>query len=67
MTEHPLDEKLSKAIDKLMEALDWKETRYRESCCADELIALVFENESMEITYENGEIHLRRLNEEYYT
>tara|TARA_R100000963_G_C4642425_1_gene106069 strand:+ start:1744 stop:1935 length:192 start_codon:yes stop_codon:yes gene_type:complete len=56
---HPLDEKLELAIKKLMKALDWKEDRYEHSCCADELIALVFENETMEITYEDEEIHFR--------
>ena len=46
-----------------MKALDWKEDRYEHSCCADELIELVFENKTMEITYEDEEIHFRHCEE----
>ena len=55
--EHPLDKTLSESIEKLMDALDWKEDRYKESCCADEIIALVNEGKEMLVRYDKGEIH----------
>ncbi len=54
---HPLDKTLSESIEKLMDALDWKEDRYKESCCADEIIALVNEGKEMLVRYDEGEIH----------
>jgi len=54
---HPLDEKLEEAILLLIVALNWKEHKYRESCCADEIIELVNENKEMLVRYDEGEIH----------
>lgn len=52
-----LDNKLEKAMMLLIEALDLKESRYEQSCCADEIFELVYEQEDVVIRYEDGEIH----------
>lgn len=55
--EHPLDNILDESILQLIVALNWKEHKYRESCCADEIIALVQEGKEMLVRYDEGEIH----------
>ena len=52
-----LDNKLEKAIDELINALDNKEWRYEHSCCADEIFELVYEQEDVIVRYADGEIH----------
>jgi len=52
-----LDNKLEKAIDELINALDNKEWRYEHSCCADEIFELVYEQEDVIVRYQDGEIH----------
>jgi hypothetical protein len=58
--DHPKDKKLEEAILLLIVALNWKEHKYRESCCADEIIGLVNENEEMLVRYDKGEIHFSK-------
>tara|TARA_R100001463_G_scaffold28407_1_gene65050 strand:- start:260 stop:442 length:183 start_codon:yes stop_codon:yes gene_type:complete len=48
---------LAFAIGLLIEALDNKEDRYEHSCCADEIIGLVYEGKDIVVRYDEGELH----------